>query len=322
MTAPVNARYSIVVLTHNRAGELMRSLARMTTLAPPPEIVVVDNASADDTRRDLARAFPNVTVIPAGANLGAAGRNLGLRRVRTPYAALADDDTWWTAEGLSRAAARLEAHPRVAVVSGRVLVGPEARLDPSCLLMARSPLVRDPALPDPRVLGFLAGASMVRRDAVLAVGGFEPRLFLGSEEMLLTADLAAAGWIAVYADDVVVHHQPSPRRDSRARRRLILRNDLWFVWRRRSLTAALTATHALARQALHDPDARAALRSALAGAAWVATTRRRLPVGLDAEYEVLGRWLEDQRRSQYASGANVSPYPARPTLTSPRSCDR
>ena len=68
-------------------------------------------------------------------------------------------------------------------------------------------------MPEPLVLGFLAGASVVRRHAVLDVGGFEPRFFLGGEEQLLAIDLRAAGWCLAYVDDVVVHHHPSPRRD-------------------------------------------------------------------------------------------------------------
>jgi GT2 family glycosyltransferase len=319
---PVDARYSVVVLTHNRVDELLGSLDRMRRFASGPRVIVVDNGSCDGTPAALARAFPEVVVIRAGANLGAAGRNLGLRHARTPYVALADDDTWWTPHALARAADLLDAHPRLAVVSGRVLVGPDARVDPVCRMMAASPLARDPGLPGPRLLGFLAGASMVRRDAVLAMGGFEPRLFLGSEETLLAADLAAAGWSALYAGDVVVHHQPSTNRDAGARRRLTLRNDVWFAWRRRSLRAALAATATLAWRALRDPEARAALSAATAGVRWAAATRQPLPASVEAEFRRLERWLADQRRRQSASGAKASPCPARPAVASPRSWER
>jgi hypothetical protein len=37
-------------------------------------------------------------------------------------------------------------------------------------------------IPGVPVLGFLAGASLIRRSAFLDVGGFEPRLFIGGEE--------------------------------------------------------------------------------------------------------------------------------------------
>jgi GT2 family glycosyltransferase len=285
-------------------------------------VIVVDNASTDGTSLAIARAFPDVRLVRADGNLGAAGRNAGLRAAPTPYVALADDDTWWTMRALDRAAAVLDAHPTVAVVSGSVVIEPDGRLDPVCEVMARSPLHRTRALRAPRLCGFLAGASMVRREAILAVGGFEPRLFLGSEETLLTADLAAEGWDAVYAEDVVVHHRPSRHRDAGARRRLILRNDLWFAWRRRPVGVAVAATLALSRRAAREPDARAALASAAKGLGWALATRRPLPRAVEADYRALDRWMSAQRSSHRPSAASASAYPARPAVSSPLSCDR
>jgi N-acetylglucosaminyl-diphospho-decaprenol L-rhamnosyltransferase len=293
----VDERTSIVVLTHNRCSELLTSLAQLTALPSQPSVIVVDNASSDGTRAAVAERFPRVVVIEAGGNLGAAGRNLGVDAARTPYVALADDDTWWTASALERAAGLLDVHPRLAIVSGRVLVGADHQTDPVCPVMARSPLVPDPALPGPRLLGFLAGASMVRRSAFLAVGGFERRVFLGGEERLLAADLAAAGWGAVYADDVVVHHHPSGVRDAGARRELVLRNDLWFAWRRRSASTALAATGALAIVALRSGAARRALVAAVAGLPWALATRRALPDQIEADFRALESSLTEEDAS-------------------------
>src|SRR5216684_8824778 len=72
----VDSRSSVVVLTHNRVDEVLRSIARLTRDVPESSIVVVDNGSRDGTSGALARSFPNVTVVRAGTNLGAAGRNL------------------------------------------------------------------------------------------------------------------------------------------------------------------------------------------------------------------------------------------------------
>jgi GT2 family glycosyltransferase len=58
-------------------------------------------------------------------------------------------------------------------------------------------------------LGFLAGASVVRRSAFLAVSGFEPRFFFGGEEAMVVAELAAAGWALAYVNEVVIYHYPS-----------------------------------------------------------------------------------------------------------------
>jgi hypothetical protein len=63
-------------------------------------------------------------------------------------------------------------------------------------------------------------------------------MWLGGEEELLAADLAAGGWYLCYLDAATVHHhhhQPSPARDRGLRRRHGIRNTLWFTWLRRPL---------------------------------------------------------------------------------------
>src|SRR5690606_17257775 len=144
-------------------------------------IVVVDNASSDGTSAIVRRRFPQVVLVSAEANLGAAGRNAGVARVTTPYVAFSDDDTWWLPDALEQAADLLDRHPQVAAVAARVLVVPGRRTDPTCLQMARSPLPSE-GLPGPRLAAFMAGAVVMRADAYRAVGGYEPRLFLGAEE--------------------------------------------------------------------------------------------------------------------------------------------
>ena len=122
-------------------------------------------STADDTERLVNARFPQVELIRPAANLGGAGRNVGLQRCDRPYVALCDDDTWWDAGSLRRAADVLEAHPRLAVVTAKVLVGERNRVDPTCLAMARSPLGPLQGLGHPALIGFLAGASVVRRAA-------------------------------------------------------------------------------------------------------------------------------------------------------------
>ena len=51
--------------------------------------------------------------------------------------------------------------------------------------MRDSPLEREADLPGPSVLGFLACGTIVRREAYLQAGGFDPLLFFFGEEELL-----------------------------------------------------------------------------------------------------------------------------------------
>jgi GT2 family glycosyltransferase len=138
------------------------------------------------------------------------------------------------------------------------------------------------------VLGFLACASVVRRTAFLAVGGFSEVLFFIGEERLLAYDLAAAGWGRRYLPEVVAVHYPSARRpDPGWRHRAELRSDLLTAWLRRPPAVVLAETMRLARQAARDRDARAALTEAARQLPRAVTARRRLPDEVEQKIRLL-----------------------------------
>ena len=286
MTGP-DSRVSVVLITRNRRDELLANLDRLARLPERPTVFVVDNASTDGTAAAVESKFPGVTLIRADRNLGAAGRNLGIRRAATPYVAVCDDDSWPDPGCLRHAADRFDACPRLGLVSGRVLVGPEETEDPVCEVMRRSPLPAEPGMPGPPLLGFMAGASVVRRDAFLSAGGFVDRFRVGGEEELLAIDLAAAGWWVCYDPDYVVHHHPSPRRDPADRRATLIRNALWAAWLRRSVPGAVRRTVRLARDWPCDRGTARGVMAALAGLPWVLRNRRAAPRHVEAGMELL-----------------------------------
>jgi GT2 family glycosyltransferase len=292
-----DTRIAVAMLTYNRRDEVLRSLERLTALDELPRIVLVDNASTDGTVEAVAAAYPQVEIIAAGANLGAAGRNLALRRLDTPYVALCDDDTWWEPDCLRRAADLFDKHPRLAVATARVLVGAADELDPTCLVMEASPLAAAPGMPGRPLLGFLAGASVVRREAFLDCGGFSERLFLGGEEQWLAAELASRGWWLCYLPELVVHHYPSPVRDACRRRWHEVRNALWFAWLRRPPESALERTFWLARTKSRACYWRG-LFAALVGLPRVWNLRRIIP----AEVEDGFRRLDSMERDEWFVG--------------------
>ncbi|MBB3085376.1 glycosyltransferase family 2 protein [Geodermatophilus sabuli] len=218
---------TVVVASRNRRDELLASLARHE--AP---VVLVDNGSTDGTVDAVRAVHPEVTVLPLEHNLGARARTLGAEQAGTPFVAFADDDSWWAPGDLARAVEVMRAHPRLALLNARILVGPEERLDPVCAEMADSPLGTAPDLPGPSLLGFVACAALVRTEAFAAVGGFDAVVRFPGEEERVALDLAAAGWGLAYVDTVTIHHHPSPRRDAPARRQAA-------IWRSRVLTALM-----------------------------------------------------------------------------------
>ncbi|MFD7511724.1 glycosyltransferase family 2 protein [Streptomyces sp. NPDC059853] len=287
MTAPDPARVTVAIITHDRRRELLHTLDRLAGLPERPPVIVVDNGCTDGTAGAVAERHPEVTVLRPGANLGAVGRNLAARQVRTPYLAFCDDDTWWEPGSLARAVAVLDAHPRVATLTARIVVEPDGREDPIVPELRDSPLPRPTGLPGPALGSFLAGATVVRTEAFRRAGGFSPRLWLGGEEELLAADLMAAGWWLVFDEKMLIHHRPSALRDPTRRRADGIRNTLWFTWLRRPPRAALRRTVQVLAGVPRDRITARALARALAGAPWVLHDRRPVPAGVEQRLAAL-----------------------------------
>jgi GT2 family glycosyltransferase len=289
-----DGRVAVVVISHQRRAELVDALGRLRALPERPRVVVVDNGSTDGTADAVRGAFPEVDLVASPVNLGAVGRNVGVARLDTPYVAFCDDDTWWEPGSLTRAADVLDAHPRLAVVTARILVEPTGTEDPIVPELRDSPVPGADWLPGPALGSFLAGASVLRRAAFQTVGGFNQRLWLGGEEELMAADLAAAGWELCYLPELTVHHQASRVRDAHRRRRDGIRNTLWTTWLRRPARPALHRTLHLLRTVPRDRVTAAALVAAARGVPWVLRERRVLPPHAEARFAALD---DAQRRS-------------------------
>ncbi len=279
---------TVVIATRNRVSELCRTLDQLAALPERPPVIVVDNASADGTARAVHDRYPDVDLVQLSRNRGAWARTAGAARARSRYVAFSDDDSWWEPGSLQRAGAVLDAFPRVGLLAASTLVGPAAAPDPLNAELAASPLP-GPALPGPRILGFLACACVVRRSAFLAVGGFSALLLIGGEEELLAVDLAAAGWAACYVADVVARHFPSAVRDTAGRNQLLARNKVLVAWLRRPAGVALASTGALVRAARRDAAAGRALAALLPALPRVLAGRRVLPAPVEAQLRMLER---------------------------------
>lgn len=262
---------TVVVASRNRRDDLHATLPRHT--AP---VIVVDNDSADDSVDVCRAAGPHVRVIPLEGNLAARARTVGARAAPTELVAFADDDSWWEPGALELAARLFEQHPRLGLIAGTILVGPDDEPDPINTVLATSPLGTEPGAPGPALLGFVGCGAIVRRSAFLDVGGFDDVIRFPGEEERVALDLVDAGWQVCHVPEVIAHHHPSVVRDAAGVRQAGLA-------RSRLLTAVLRLplpeVLAEARRCLHTTTGRRGLVTALPRipAAWAA----RRPVGPD-----------------------------------------
>lgn len=218
---------SVVVCSHDRLDYVrscMRSLSQQTVGEGAFEIILVDSGSSGDIAAEMKRiadAAPNTRLIRLDASGVSLARNEGARAARSDYVAYIDDDAMATpdwVEQIQRVLAEHECRP--AVLGGRVLPEWESPLPdwwPPSLRGVLSIIEYEgageyrtdavPAKLEPY------GVNMVlRRDAMLAIGGFVEELgrlglvLQSDEEVQLAWKLQDAGFSAIYDSRVTVRH--------------------------------------------------------------------------------------------------------------------
>ena len=185
---PSTIRLSAILPNYNHGALIGTAIMALVAQVPPPdEILVVDDASTDDSLarlRAMASGIPALRVVALDINLGPIGAlNRGLTEARGEYVyfGAADDRTL---PGLfSHLLPLLEQNPSIAFASaeaiyadveaGRMELRPPIR-------PADAPTVFSPA--GVRALfqrmdnWILTGAAMIRRARLNEAGGFDPRL--------------------------------------------------------------------------------------------------------------------------------------------------
>ena len=223
-------RASIIVVTRNRSSLLRDCLDALLadTSHIEREIVVVDNASDDDTAavaRAVAAAGPALAVrLVHEPTVGISpARNRGLAEARGSVLCFVDDDTR-VDDGWADALTGAFADPAVGGAGGRILPVWPGDHPPWMGAIAQQQLaLRDwgpttHAMPDAE---YPVGANMAYRRDVLPPGGFDTGLGYRGDlrvpgEETHLSDVVRARWTLLHVGDARVHHLIAPERVDRA----------------------------------------------------------------------------------------------------------
>lgn len=204
---------AVIILTHDRRDTLARTLRELAS-QDLTDITVVDNASTDGTREMVAQEYPNTRLIALPRNAGVAGYNIGVRESRADNVLILDDDSWPDKGVVEKASEFLAANTRTAAVA----------------LLPRHPgTFADEWRFAPKVSRsfwpFMGCGNLVRRDAWLAVGGYEEHFFLYRNDTDLALKLLASGRDVYFNPQWVVWH------DSAA---TAVKHDRWLKYATRN----------------------------------------------------------------------------------------
>src|SRR5712691_6880535 len=114
-------KLSVVIPTYNRAALLPAAVESARRAGSDLEIIVVDDASTDDTR-EVCRRLAGVRYIRSSRNAGlAAARNTGILASSAELVAFLDDDDLRLPGSLDSQITALKAVPEAAFCYGRLL---------------------------------------------------------------------------------------------------------------------------------------------------------------------------------------------------------
>jgi len=204
---------SVLIPAYNEAGVIATSVtAALASDYPALEVLVLDDGSTDDTEAAALEACGGdvrCRVLRDPVNRGKADRlNFGMHQAEHELVAVVDADTHVHPQALRLLVARMSRSPMIAAVAGAPHVTNRGRVILAMQVLEAATiigLIRRTQSLTGRV-GVVAGVlGLFRRDRVLAVGGYDPRM--ATEDIDLSWKLLLAGWETVYEPRALVGMQ-------------------------------------------------------------------------------------------------------------------
>jgi GT2 family glycosyltransferase len=199
---------SVIVVTYNSADQIATCLQSVLAQTGVTfEVVVVDNASADNTLAQLANF--EVRIIANQENVGfGRGNNLGFAASRGHYIYLLNPDARLAGKNsLVELCRRMDANPRWGMAGTLVLSADGKSESPPATGYPGQRHVHRDFSKLPGAIAWVLGASMiVRRELYEKLGGFDPGFFLYSEETDFCLRLRELGFEIGHIAEVAISH--------------------------------------------------------------------------------------------------------------------
>jgi GT2 family glycosyltransferase len=209
---------AVAILNFNGATYLPNCIGSLLRIAQPEfDIYLIDNHSSDNSIKIVHDNFPSVKIIQNETNLGF-GRayDRAIRDLDYKYIVLLNNDTAVDERWLESLVAVADSDDRIAACGSKILMMKDSSVIDHAggmLTVIGSGLdlgkfTKDIAAREaPRETGFACGCSLlIRREAYLAVGGFDPYYFMYHEDVDLCWRLRLLGFSVMYVPDSIVYH--------------------------------------------------------------------------------------------------------------------
>ena len=213
-------RVSAILVNYRGAPDTIAAIGHLQSLAEYPaslDIIVVDNASGDESLEVLAPLRGQITLIESQTNLGfAGGCNLGVSQASGDIVAFLNNDARPDTHWVTAALATFDERADVGAVASQVLDWDGKRVDyqGSALTwygMGYRPLTGEKVskkVQTAKPVLFGTGAAMfVRRSVFSELGGFDESFFMFFEDVDFGWRLNLAGYTYLYQPASIAYHR-------------------------------------------------------------------------------------------------------------------
>ena len=234
---------SIIIPNYNGLRFLapcLDALAAQTYPGELTEVILVDDASTDDSVLFVQANYPDVKIVRQARNSGlAAGCNAGARVATGDLLVMLNNDTeaepGWGAALVEMAVA----HPNAGMIASKMLLFDRRdTLHNAGDVMGVDGIPRNRGVwevdrgqydADLTIFGGCGGGVAYRREAWEQAGGFDERLFMYLEDVDLAWRLQLLGWEAVFAPAARLYHHLSATGGGKLASFYVGRNTIWVI---------------------------------------------------------------------------------------------
>jgi GT2 family glycosyltransferase len=210
---------AVIVVNWNSGSDLEKCLTALTGQTHRPrQIIVVDNASSDDSLSGIEENFPDVKLTRLNDNTGFShANNLGVEKVKNcDWIAFLNPDAFAELNWLENLILAAERNPEFSFFGSHMLrYGSEDEMDGTGDVYHVSGLAwrRDHGLKASKsnretgeIFSACAAAAMIRKEVFLEVGGFDETFHSYFEDVDLGFRIRLLGHRSLYVADAVVAH--------------------------------------------------------------------------------------------------------------------
>jgi len=219
--------FSVIIASYNRRQTLKLVLAKFREISfPSLEIIVVDNASMDNTTQVLKDKFKEVKLIRLEKNLGYEAYNIGLGVAKGKYIIMMDNDAFLKEDALQRLIKRFSDESDIDAIAMNIMIY-GTNISETEGWQEDTP-------------NFHGAAVAIRREVLDKVGGYDRDYFIMHTDLELATRILNRGYRIVYDDKIICYHLRSEK--ARLKTTSIYystRNAFFYYWKYYPLFYAL-----------------------------------------------------------------------------------